>query len=95
MLAPSNQGFANMYVDTIHGGLDLRTIDAIKAADPDSIKKLVLYHVLNGFWFLNDFSLRDTIPGDTVQLMSFGGAPLGYSGAKGWIGTRPVPQADL
>jgi uncharacterized surface protein with fasciclin (FAS1) repeats len=91
VLAPSNQGLANMYVDTVHGGLDLRTIDAIKAADPDSIKKLVLYHVLNGFWFLNDFKLRDTIPGDTVQLISFGGAPLGYSG-RGWIGTRPVPQ---
>ena len=91
VLAPSNQGLANMYVDTAHGGLDLRTINAIQAADPDSIKKLVMYHVLNGFWFLNDFSLRDTLPGDTVQLMTFGGGPLGYTNG-GWIGTRPVPQ---
>lgn len=91
VLAPSNDGLSSMYVDTVNGGLDLRSIDKISAANPDSIRKMVLYHVLNGFWFKNDFMLRDTLPGDTLRLTTYGGAPLGYSGGQ-FIGSRPVPQ---
>lgn len=92
VLAPSNDGLANMYVDTVHGGLDLRSINKILAANPDSIKKMVLYHVIPGIWFMNDFNLRDTLQGvDTVQLTSYGGSPLGYT-YYSFYGTRLMQQ---
>ncbi|MBN9384144.1 MAG: fasciclin domain-containing protein [Chitinophagaceae bacterium] len=91
VLAPTNFSMSNMYVDTAHGGLDLRSIDAIRNANPDSIKKMVLYHVLKGTWFVNDFTRRDTLPnGDTVQLTTYDGAALGFRN-NSFIGTGLVP----
>lgn len=96
VLAPSNTAFTNMYVAP--GGPDLTSASKIEAADPAQVKALLLYHVLKGTWFTNDFARVDTlsVAGDSVQLSMYNGEIMKYSqGQFSSIGLVPGLQSVL
>lgn len=89
VLAPSNYAFTQMYVDTING-LDLTSIASINAADPARVKDLLLYHVIKGIRFTNDFARVDTLPGDSVRLVMYNGTIMKYTGQY-FFSNRLIP----
>jgi uncharacterized surface protein with fasciclin (FAS1) repeats len=92
VLAPSSYAFTQMYVAP--GGLDLTTIDKIEQADPVSLKNLILYHVMKGTKFTNDFVRADTLTyGDSVRLTMYNGEIMNYTGQQFYsIGQVPGLQ---
>ena len=81
VLAPSNDAFTQMYVGP--DSLDLSSIDKIESADPALVKNLVLYHVLKGIRFTNDFAKADTLGyGDSVTLTMYNGETMEYTGQQ-------------
>jgi uncharacterized surface protein with fasciclin (FAS1) repeats len=94
VLAPSNYAFTQIYVDSNGHSLDLTSIDKIEQADPTALKNLVLYHVMKGILFTNDFARADTLPyGDSVQLTMYNGETLNYHGQT-FYSTGQVPGLE-